>query len=166
MENNAITPHNLWKRMLEEKHLLGFDHGFTIPFLIGAYYKRGFLKDEELQTSQCMRFVLTTIYNTTQQGKEVVIFKCGSHEKLVLQYVIDGKRTQQQIESIKKDNLNINHIIYLDFDVFRHAYTLETLVDELWNRYKKSIMNHNFSYRKDGWTALDPKESDFIKNIQ
>lgn len=164
MEDNAITPQNLWKQMLEKKHLLGFDHGFTIPFLIGAYYKRGFLKEEELQTSQCMRFVLTTIYETTQQA--VAIFKCGSQKKLVLQYVIDGKRRQQQIESIKKDNPNINHIIYLDFDVFHHAYTLDTLIDELWNRYKESIMNHNFSYQEEGWTAFNKNELNFIKNIQ
>ncbi len=166
MGTEAITPQNLWKQMLEEKHLLKFDYGFTIPFLIGAYYKRGFLRDEDLQTSQCIQFVLTTIYETAQQGREVAIFKCGSHEKLVLQYVIDGGRTQEDIELIKKYNQNINHIIYLDLDVFRHAYTLDTLVNELWNRYKESIMNHKFSYREGGWTAFDKDELKFIVNIK
>lgn len=48
MANSSITPANLWEKMLEKKHLLKFDYGFTIPFMVGAYYERGFLKEEDL----------------------------------------------------------------------------------------------------------------------
>ena len=164
MANVCITPFNLWEQMLEKKHLLEFDYGFTIPFIVGAYYRRGFLKDSDLQTSQCIRVIFANILETAQQGQPLVIFKCGSSKKLVLQYITDGKRIPKEIESIIKKHHNIDHVIYLDFDVFQHPYTLDTLIAELWNRYHEPITNHTFSYESRTWRTLNAKEQNFIDN--
>ncbi|HBV81884.1 hypothetical protein [uncultured Alistipes sp.] len=164
MDNVRITPFNLWKQMLDKKHLLGFNNGFTIPFIVGAYYRRGFLKDGDLQTSQCIRFVFTNILETVQRKQPLVIFKCGTKEKLVLQYVTDGERTHEGIESIIKKHYNIDRVIYLDFDVFQHPYTLDTLIAELWNRYQEPITNHTFSYESRAWRTLNKREQNFIDN--
>lgn len=164
MANVCITPFNLWEQMLEKKHLLEFDYGFTIPFIVGAYYRRGFLKNSDLQTSQCIRVIFANILETAQQGQPLVIFKCGSSKKLVLQYITDGKRMPKEIESIIKKHHNIDHVIYLDFDVFQHPYTLDTLIVELWNRYHEPITNHTFSYESRTWRTLNAKEQNFIDN--
>ncbi len=165
MANSSITPQNLWVQMLEKKHLLGFSNGFTIPFIVGAYYRREFLKEEDLQTSSCIKFLLEKVISTIKKGKEVLIFKCGNREKLVLQYISDGKRTEKDIESIKEHSYNIGHIIYLDFDVFRQPYSFETLVTELWNRYNEPIINHMFSYRRGDWQSFSRTEQKFIDTI-
>ena len=164
MDNVRITPSNLWKQMLEKKHLVKFNNGFTIPFIVGTYYTRGFLKDSDLQTSQCIQFIFTNILETAQLGQHLVIFKCGSHEKLVLQYITDGERTPNDIKRIKEKHHNIDHVIYLDFDVFQHPYTLDTLIAELWNRYHEPITNHAFSYENRTWRTLNDKEQNFINN--
>ncbi len=164
MDSTEITPSNLWKQMLEKKHLLNFNNGFTIPFIVGAYYRRGFLKDNDLQTSQCIRFIFTNILETAQQGQLLVIFKCEFREKLVLQYITDGGRTPNNIKSIKEQHYNIDHVIYLDFDVFQHPYTLDTLIAKLWNYYQKPITTHTFSYESRTWRTLNDKEQNFIDN--
>ena len=165
MNNICITPLNLWEQMLKKKHLLNYLNGFTIPFVVGAYYKRGFLKDDDLQTSQCIRFILTNIHAAARQGEEPIIFKCGSREKLVLQYITDGERTKADIETIKQFNHNIDRIIYLDLDVFTHPYTLDTLTDKLWSYYHEPITKHAFSDEKGSWQLLNENELEFILNM-
>ena len=178
MENNAITPQNLWERMLEKKHLLKLEHGrrleygFTIPFLIGAYYKRGFLKDEELQTSQCIRFVLENILKTATEENPVKIFDCSDLEnEPVFQYLSTKINDLGTIQHLKSYHPNIESKIYWDkkeADIF----DFESLVSFLWNKqstrggatYAQLISNQHFSCHRGIWTSFNDDEIKFITN--
>jgi|GEM_PF-6060882 len=151
-----ITSENLWKRLLDNKETFGFRNGFTIPFIVGAYYRRGLLNEDDLQTSRCIRFVLTKILETCEIGKEVAIFSCGLREKYVLQYINDRG---QYIK--KADNLNINHIIYLDLSL---SNNFDDLVNQLWNCYREHITRNEFSYEGLAWRCFNKEEENFIDN--
>ena len=83
---NLITPQNLWSEMLKFKHLLGVKHGYTIPFLVGAYYKYGFIKENELLSSICIERLINNILESISPERPVKIFNCENLEhELVLQ---------------------------------------------------------------------------------
>lgn len=170
MANSPVTPQNLWKRMLEEKHSLKFDYGFTIPFIIGAYYRRGFLKKEELQSSQCIRTVLKTILKTASEENPVKIFDCSELEnELILQYLSTKVENLEEIQHLKNYHPNISHLIYWhkkETDIF----DLNSLVSYLWSKestrggekYAQLIVSHRFSCHKGAWTSFNKDEIDFI----
>lgn len=170
MGTEAISPQNLWKRMLEEKHLLKFDYGFTIPFLIGAYYKRGFLKETDLQTSYCIRFVLENVLKTTVIENPVKIFDCPDLDnEPIFQYLSVKIESPQYISDLKKEHPNIDHLIYWhkkESDIF----DLDSLVSYLWNKssarggitYAQLIASQYFSCHKGIWGSFNKAEAKFI----
>ena len=172
MANSSITPQNLWVQMLEKKHLLKFDYGFTIPFIVGAYHKRGFLTDEDLQTSNCIRFVLETILKSASKENPVKIFDCPELEnELILQYLSTNVKDLEEIQHLKTYHPNVNNLIYWhkkESDISN----LDSLVSYLWNKpstrggvtYARLISNQYFSCHKGIWASFNVDEIKFIEN--
>ncbi len=172
MDNVRITPFNLWKQMLEKKHLLKFDYGFTIPFLVGAYYKRGFLKETDLQTSYCIRFVLENVLKTVSEENPVKIFDCPNlNNEPIFQYLSTEVEDLEAIEHLKNYHPNINHLIYWhkkESDIFN----LDSLVNYLWNKpstrgsvtYARLISSRYFSCHNGIWESFNDDEIKFIEN--
>lgn len=170
MANSSITPQNLWERMLEQKHALRFDYGFTIPFFVGAYYKRGFLKEDDLQTSQCIQFILEIILKTASEENPIKIFDCSELEnELILQYLSNEMEDLKEIQHLKNYHPNINHRIYWhkkESDIF----DFNSLVSYLWSKestrggekYAQLIVSHRFSCHKGAWTTFNENEINFI----
>lgn len=167
---SSVTPQNLWKQMLEKKHVLKFDYGFTIPFIVGAYYSRGFLKETDLQTSYCIRFVLENVLKTATEENPVKIFDCPDlNNEPIFQYLSTKVESSQHISDLKKEHPNIDHLIYWhkkeseisDFD---------SLVDYLWNKkstrggekYAQLISEYRFSCHKGAWMTFNDDENNFI----
>lgn len=173
MEDNVITPQNLWKRMLEEKHLLKFDYGFTIPFLIGAYYKRGFLKEEDLQTSACIRFLLEKVLESATSNNPIKLFECSElKNELVFQYLDANIKNYDDIQHLVTFHPNIEHIIYWHKKETSIS-DFNSLVNYLWTKkstrnsdeYSQLIENHCFSCRGGVWCPFDKDENGFITNL-
>ena len=159
--------------MLEKKHLLKFDYGFTIPFLIGAYSKRGFLKDEELQTSQCIRFVLENVLNTATEQNPVKIFDCPDLEnEPVFQYLSTKVEDLEAIQHLKSYHPNIESKIYWNRKE-SNISDFESLVSFLWNKkstrggecYSRLINDMRFSCHYGCWNAFNDTETNFITNL-
>lgn len=158
--------------MLEKKHLLKFDYGFTIPFMVGAYYKRGFLTDENLQTSNCIRFVLETILKTVSEENPVKIFDCSELEnELILQYLSTNVENLEEIQHLKNYHPNINHLLYWHKKE-SGIFDLNSLVSYLWNKestrggekYAQLIATQRFSCHNGVWTPFNEDEINFISN--
>lgn len=170
--NNHIIPENLWEQMLRKKHLLKFDYGFTIPFIIGAYHKQGFLTDEDLATSTCIRHVLMKVLETATEAEPIKIFDCPDlGNEPVLQYLSAGL-TAKEAEEQKSNLTNVERKIY--WNLYHTEITdMNSLIDYLWNRksklsgemYSQIISEHRFSCHKGQWKPFDNDENRFIVNI-
>lgn len=160
--SNQVTPELLWQQMLENKNQLGLGNGFTIPFLVGAYWKCGFISDEQLSGPECIQYLLSKILDSTV--KDLALFICdNTYEKLILQYLSDSDHA---ISIIKKKNPVIDRL-HLNQPYFNDVNSPTMLVSTLWKTYGEVIANHRFSYDNDNrtWRSFSDKESQFIEGI-
>ncbi len=173
MDKVPITPLNLWEQMLEKKHLLNFDYGFTIPFMVGAYYKRGFLNDDDLHTSYCIRYLLENILESASPQKPVKIFDCPELDnELVLQYLSTMIKDPIEVLGLEQIHPNINQMIYWHKKEL-NVFDLDSLVSFLWNKkstrgndkYAQVIERQCFSCHIGVWRPFDPEEDKFIENL-
>ncbi len=155
-----ITTQNFYEIMLENKEKIGFHRGFTIPFIIGAYYNRGFLESKDLDSDKCISILLDLILENVQQGKEVILLKCTGNNEPILQFL--SEHSPKNIAHLKTYN-NLEKKIYLGPSFY--AETIEDLIAELWNKYGKFISAHLFSIKSiDNWGTFDNRETKFIDN--
>lgn len=170
--SNLITPQNLWSEMLKFKHLLNLDYGFTIPFIVGAYYEHGFLNDKDLLSPLCIKYLLNNILESTTDRNPVKIFGCSElSNEPVLQYL-----NTMLSESDTKDQMNWNSNI--DNKIYWHHMEtsitdLDSLINWLWTKptarggmtYRELISSKQFSCYKGGWNGYSNIENKFIRNI-
>ena len=166
--NNIITPESLWKIMLAKKSILGYNYGFTIPFVVGAYYKRGFLSEEDLMSSKCIGFVFTKILETVEEDNPVKLFDCSNVHSPILQYV-STRITTEEAQYIIDTHPNLNKKIYWN-SYFKNIHDFESLVNEFWNwgeneKYSQLIIEHRFSRQPGKWEQFNEDEEEFIKNL-
>lgn len=67
-----------WEKMQENKHCLGVENGFTIPFIMGAYMgnQREFYRNKE-QISSFVQRTLRDIYRAIYYSKKTIkIIEC------------------------------------------------------------------------------------------
>ena len=157
--------------MLKFKHLLGLKHGFTIPFLVGAYHKWGFIKKENLLSSDCIRYLLENILVSASTENPIKIFDCSDlYGEPILQYLatdLSKEDTQEQ----QKIEPNIDKKIY-----WHHREScvrdLDTLIEWLWKKttvsgdiYGDLISTGRFSCEIKRWSSFNEKEEKFINNL-
>ena len=174
MQDNIITPQNLWAMMLKYKHLLGYQYGFTIPFLIGTYKKRGFLNDVDLTSSSCIKYVLEMVLRFSSTENPVKIFECDTlSNELVFQY-LSTRVAPFYVQHLKDYHPNIMGKIYWNKKNAEITNNnLDSLVEFLWNKpakrgdktYGDLISNGEFSCEFGVWKDYSPHEKKFIDNI-
>lgn len=168
---NSITPHNLWSEMLRFKHLLGLRHGFTIPFLVGAYYKLGFIKKEKLSSSDCIKELLDYVLESANLENPIKIFDCPDlYNEPILQYLAIGL-SDEDIKDQKSWKSNKEQKIYWHKD--REIENIDTLIEWLWEKpaacgdihYSELISSERFSCYIKCWSPFNAKEEKFINNL-
>lgn len=123
----------LWKQILSKEFLtkINATDGISIPFIVGTYYECGIISEEMLNSKECIGFILTDIVSNLEKGNELALFRCGN--RVILQYLNNGKRTQKDIDGIKKDYSHMCNTIYLDLWIFKNpSYTIDELSEILW----------------------------------
>lgn len=168
---NSITPQNLWSEMLRFKHLLGLRHGFTIPFLVGAYYKWGFIKEADFLSSDCIKYLLDRVLESTNNENPIKIFDCPDlYNEPVLQYLATGL-SDKDIQDIKGWKSNKDQKIY--WHKGSEIEDIDTLIEWLWEKpaacggihYRELISSGRFSCDIKCWSPFNAKEEKFIENI-
>ena len=169
---NLITPQNLWSEMLKFKHLLGVKHGYTIPFLVGAYYKYGFIKENELLSSICIERLINNILESISPERPVKIFNCEYLEhELVLQYLATDLN-EEEVQYLISWETNIDKKVYwhrMESDIVDY----KSLIEWLWHKptkrgeipYGELISSKRFSCNFGCWRNFNEKEEKFIKHI-
>lgn len=123
----------LWKQILSKDFLtkINATDGISIPFIVGTYYECGIISEEMLNSKECIGCILTDIVSNLEKGNELALFRCGN--RVILQYLNNGKRTQKDIDGIKKDYSHMCNTIYLDLCIFKNpSYTIDELSEILW----------------------------------
>ncbi len=160
MASDIFTASNFYEIMLDNKEKIGCHRGFTIPFIIGAYYNKGFLENKDLESEKCISILLDLILENVQQGNEVVLLKCTGNNEPILQYL--SEQSPKNIAHIKTYD-NLKKKIYLGPSFY--TKTIEDVTTELWNKYGKYISAHLFSIKSiDNWETFDNRETKFIDN--
>lgn len=169
---NSITPQNLWSEMLKYKHLLGLRHGYTIPFLVGAYYKYGFIQENELSSYNCIDYLINCILESTSPENPVKIFDCPNvNNELILQYLATDLN-EEEVQYLTSWKTNIDKKVYwhrMEIDVVDY----KSLIEWLWHKpttrgeipYGKLISSKRFSCNFGCWSSFNEKEDKFIKHI-
>lgn len=169
---NLITPQNLWSEMLKHKKLLNIEHGFTIPFLVGAYHKLGFITDSELTSSDCIKYIINNILESASTDNPIKIFDCPNlSNELVLQYLKTDLTTKYALEQMNWES-NINKKIYWH-PMETEVTDIKTLIEWLWTKpstrggkpYGELISSKRFSSKWGHWDYYNEKEVNFIDNI-
>ena len=170
----------LWKQILSKEFLtkIKASDGISIPFIVGTYYECGIISEEMLNSKECIGFILADIVSNIEKGNELALFRCGN--RVILQYLKNGERTQKDIDSIKKGYSHMCNTIYLDMYIFNNpSYTIDELSEILWNNptnnkmlseIKSAIIQHKFNSKFGGWLEFThPKsviEYDAVKSLK
>lgn len=158
--------------MLKYKHLIGLRHGFTIPFLVGAYYKLGFIKDETLLSSDCIRDIITYVLESATSENPVKILDCSDlYGEPVLQYLATGL-SEEHTQDQRRWDSNIDKKFYWH-PKESEVRDLDTLIEWLWEKtaasgdiqYSELISSGRFSCSIKHWSPFNEKEEKFIKHI-
>ena len=169
---NSITPQNLWSEMLKYKHLLGLKHGYTIPFLVGAYYKYGFIQDHELSSHDCITYLINCILESTSPECPVKIFDCPNVDnELVLQYLATDLN-DEEVQYLISWETNIDKKVYwhrMESDIVDY----KSLIEWLWHKptkrgeipYGELISSKRFSCNFGCWCSFNEEEEKFIKHV-
>lgn len=169
---NPITPQNLWSEMLKFKHLLGLKHGFTIPFIVGAYHKWGFITEEELSSSDCLRYLLNRILESISSDNPVKLIECDNMDnELVLQYLATDL-SFEDVQDQKTSEPNIKDKLYWNRKE-TEVTNIDNLIEWLWTKpavrggkpYGELISLKCFSCNYGCWKHYNEMEEMFIKNI-
>lgn len=169
---NSITPQNLWSEMLKYKHLLGLKHGYTIPFLVGAYYKYGFIQDHELSSHDCITYLINCILESTSPECPVKIFDCPNVDnELVLQYLATDLN-DEEVQYLISWESNIHNKIYWHYRE-TEITDFDSLIQWIWNKpttrgnipYSELISSKRFSCDMSSWDNFNEKEESFLNNL-
>lgn len=135
----------LWLRVLDidTRKKLRLNYGVTIPFMVGAYYVNGYLRDDDLTSADCIKYILQDICFADAEDNEIGIFNCTELYELVIQH-LSTTRQKDEVERIHKENPCVARVIYLNKDVVGIT-SIDELAEWLWNRYNKPITAHCFS---------------------
>lgn len=159
-----------WEKMQENKHCLGVENGFTIPFIMGAYMgnQREFYRNKE-QISSFVQRTLRDIYRDIYYSKKTIkIIECPECDnELIIQYV-EKPNDRLYLEGHYS---SISRLIY--FDKKKHIFDIDSLTTYLLNRrstkdnikYGHLIQEGCFSYHKGDWKPFNEEELDFIKKM-
>lgn len=144
----------LWKRLLDEDTIssLGLSRGISIPFLIGAYYQKGLISDDDLQNSTCIEKVLDRIANSI--GKNwLLVERCGDYD--------ESRDYNDQVESYQiimvlqypQGDDKISKRPHYRSKIFFPKEWKDSgdLILKLWEFYGRCIQNRTFSWRQDCW---------------
>jgi len=158
--------------MLRCKHLLKLEHGYTIPFIVGAYYKHEFITDKDLLSPNCIEYIFNNILESVTVENPVKIWDCPNlRNELVLQYLATGLSSDEAMEQMAQEP-NINNKIY-----WHHKETsvtdMDTLVKWLWSKpaarggklYGELISSKCFSCHYGKWETYNEDEEMVIKNL-
>ena len=167
-----ITPQNLWSEMLKFKNLIGLKHGFTIPFIIGAYNKLGFIKDVDLMSPVCIRYLINNILESTTTEHPIRIFDCPHvNNELILQYLSTGLNAEDA-KYIMSWETNIDNKIYWHNKEIE-VTDVDSLIQWIWNKpttrgnipYSVLISSKRFSCDMGSWDNFNEKEENFLNNL-
>lgn len=151
----------LWKQILSKEFLIKIKatNGVSIPFIVGTYYECGIISEEMLNSNECIGYILTDIVSNLEKDNELALFRCGN--RVILQYLKDGERTEKDIDSIKKGYSHMCNTIYLDLYIFKNSsYTIYELSEILWSNptnnkmlseIKTAIIQRKFNSKFGGW---------------
>ena len=169
---DSITPQNLWSEMLKFKHLLKLEHGYTIPFIVGAYYKYGFITERDLLSPYCIEYILNKILESSTDNNPVKIFDCPNlSNEPVLQYLATGLTAYEAQEQMSWKS-NIDNKIYWHYNE-TSVTDMNTLVKWLWSKptarggksYGELISSKYFSCHYGNWGYYNENEEMFINNL-
>ena len=158
--------------MLKYKHLLGLKHGYTIPFLVGAYYKYGFIQDNELSSHDCITYLINCILESTSPECPVKIFDCPNVDnELVLQYLATGLN-DEEVQYLISWESNIHNKIYWHYRE-TEITDFDSLIQWIWNKpttrgnipYSELISSKRFSCDMGSWDNFNEKEESFLNNL-
>lgn len=137
----------LWKEIIEES---GFD-GVSIPYMVGQFFKRGFISEDNLQTPDCIRIILSDITSGTIIGNEPAILLCNAYTPYIpmIQLLNSMNRTATEIQFIRKTNPSIKNnqgdaVLYLQLGELNNI-SIDRLVEKYWKKYGDIIKEHKFS---------------------
>lgn len=169
---NSISPQNLWSEMLKYKHLLGLRHGYTIPFLVGAYYKYGFIQETELSSYDCINYLINYIYESTTPENPIRIFDCPNvNHEVILQFLTTDLNAEE-VKYLMSWESNIDNKIYWHYEE-TEVVDLDSLIQWMWNKsttsrnisYSKLISSKRFSCDMGSWDNFNEKEESFLNNL-
>ena len=158
--------------MLKYKHLLGLKHGYTIPFLVGAYYKYGFIQDNELSSHDCITYLINCILESTSPECPVKIFDCPNVDnELVLQYSATDLN-DEEVQYLISWESNIHNKIYWHYRE-TEITDFDSLIQWIWNKpttrgnipYSELISSKRFSCDMGSWDNFNEKEESFLNNL-
>ena len=140
----------LWKEIIKGSE---YD-GVTIPYMVGQFYQRNVISNDEIQTTNCIKIVLENIVRTANIGNEAAILLCDKYNPYIpMIQLLDGmERNSDDIITIKNSNPSIKNnngdpVLYLQIDMTSFT-SIESLAEYFWQKYKQQIKNHRFSVRK------------------
>ena len=135
----------LWKQIIHDS---GY-HKVCIPYMVGQYYEKGIIAS--INSSQCIKDVLSDIIENASVGDEVAIFPCTSYRPniLMIQPLRVG-RLANDINSIITHhayclNKRGEKVLFLPIGGYSGQQDIDTLCDDFWNLYGTPIREKTFS---------------------
>lgn len=158
--------------MLRYKHILKLEHGYTIPFIVGAYYKYGFITEKDLLSPTCIEYILNNILESTTKENPIKIFDCPNLDnEPVLQYLSTGLTDYETQEQMSWKS-NIDNKIYWHYRE-TEITDFNSLTQWIWNKpttrgnipYSKLISSKCFNCDMGSWDKFSEKQESFLDNL-
>lgn len=151
------NPKALWEYFQQPEILaeLKCVFGVSVPFIVGAYHRRGLISREDMCCSNCIRIVLSDI--RSKEDNHILIEDCTK----VYNSEIDGI---EKVAIIKKGGRGISNTVTYNIK----EYAFDEIVNLLWEKYRDQILNSNFSYDNETreWRAFIPDEERVIDTLE
>ncbi len=156
MQNQPQNQNYLWKELLQPEILakLNCVYGISIPFIVGAYYRKGLIKPEDMCSSHCIRIVFEDI--RSEKANNVIVEDCVKAYKEEIEDV-------EKIVIIKNGHANISDTVIYGLKVFE----FNEFIDLMWSKYHTQIIQSVFSYDNDlrDWRIFTQNEEDTIDTL-
>lgn len=151
------NPKALWENLLQPEILakLKCVFGVSVPFIVGAYHRRGFISREDMCCSNCIRIVLSDI--RSKDDNHILIEDCTK----VYNSEINGI---EKVAIIKDGGPGISDTVIYNLK----EYAFDEIVNLLWKKYQDKILISNFSYDNETreWRAFTPQEERVIDTLE
>ncbi|MDR1347658.1 MAG: hypothetical protein LBJ63_04390 [Prevotellaceae bacterium] len=129
--------------------------GLTIPFLIGAYKKKG--DSIELDSSECIKFLLQDIF---KYKNPVRLYLCDCYD--VIENIIAPMI--QDKDDIPFDNLYVSKDVISKLKL-TEASTEEELIESLYKMYESYLTAKTFSIEDRQFREYDEEEKKLIEDV-